>query len=148
MCIHLYYTDINPIIDTPESSNSHFQYSFDMDNALTSAVIFPSTLRQFWLKDSTSISCFLVWIFEVLIKPIHELNMYYSKSPPAVSTGHSWWVCALNFLPLLNNSDFSNCFSKTGIWKLLVTLIFTEFLTSSCSFKYLNIWHSKLQLKA
>lgn len=60
MCIHVYYTDINPIIDTPEPSSSHFQHSFDVDNTLTSPVIFSSTLRQFWLKDSASISCFLV----------------------------------------------------------------------------------------
>lgn len=147
-CLHVYYTDTYPIIDTLEPSSSHFQYCFVVDNTLTTPVIFSSTLRQFWLKDSTSISCFLVSVFEVPIKPIYAKNMHYSKSPPVLSTGHTWWVCTLNFLPFLNNSDFYNCFSKTGRWKWLVTLIFTELLTSSCSFKSLNIWHSKLQLKA
>lgn len=149
-CIRFYYTDTYPIINTLEPSSSRSQYSFDMQNALTTPVI-SSTLRQFWLKVLAFISCFLVWMFEVPIKPTDAMNMYYSKSPPVVATGHPWWVCVLNFLPFFfsfNNSNFSNCFSKTSRWKWLVTLIFMELLTSTCSLKSLNIWHSKLQLKA
>lgn len=47
VCIRLYYTDINPIINTLEPSSSHLQYSFDVNNALTTPVIFSSTLRWF-----------------------------------------------------------------------------------------------------